>query len=149
MNSPNTTITAFYLTGGLRELIPIYPLYAVMMGQDGISAFELSVLFSIWALTGIITEITVKLHTWVGGSELPEPEAGRPCIPLYFKPTFDTAPPPRNHRLYWLEFPDYDAEIKAYREIAHSGIGIGLNASGVYSAYYCSQTQQMTEERVK
>ena len=99
--------------------------------------------------TGIITEITVKLHTWVGGAELPEPEAGRPCIPLYFKPTFDTAPPPRNHRLYWLEFPDYDSEIKAYREIAHSGIGIGLNASGVYSAYYCSQTQQMTEDRVR
>jgi MFS family permease len=57
MNSPKNTITAFYITGGLRELIPIYPLYAVMMGQDGISAFELSILFSIWALTGIITEI--------------------------------------------------------------------------------------------
>ncbi len=56
---------------------------------------------------------------------------------------------PCKHRLYWIEFPDYDAEIKAYREIAHSGIGIGLNASGVYSAYYCSQTQEMTEKRVK
>jgi len=57
MNSPDTTIAAFYITGGLREVIPIYPLYAVMMGLDGISAFDLSVLFSIWALTGIVTEI--------------------------------------------------------------------------------------------
>lgn len=99
--------------------------------------------------TGIITEITVKLHTWVGGTNLPEPSAGRPSIPNYSEPQFDTAPPPSKHHLYWMEFPDYDAEIKAYREIAHSGIGIGLNASGVYSAYYCSQTQEMTERRAK
>jgi FAD/FMN-containing dehydrogenase len=99
--------------------------------------------------TGITTEITVKLHTWVGGTELPEPTAGRPCIPQYYEPKFDTVPAPSKHRLYWIEFPDYDSEIKAYREIAHCGIGIGLNASGVYSAYYCSQTQEMTEKRVK
>jgi FAD/FMN-containing dehydrogenase len=99
--------------------------------------------------TGIITEITVKLHTWVGGSELPEPQAGRPSICRYYEPKFDTAPPPQKHKLCWIEFPDYDSEIRAYREIAHSGIGIGLNASGVYSAYYCSQTQEMTEKRVK
>jgi len=99
--------------------------------------------------TGIITEITVKLHTWVGGGDMPEPQAGRPSIPSYFKEHFDHAPPPHKHCLHWIEFPDYDSEIKAYREIAHSGIGIGLNASGVYSAYYCSPTQKMTEERAK
>jgi hypothetical protein len=33
------------------------------------------------------------------------------------------------------------------REISHSGIAIGCNATGVYSAYYCSQTQEMTWER--
>ena len=53
------------------------------------------------------------------------------------------------HHLYWIEFPDYDSEIKAYREVAHAGIGIGLNAAGVYSAYYCSPTQKLTEERAK
>ena len=99
--------------------------------------------------TGIITEITVKLHTWVGGRDLPEPPAGRPSIPRYYEPAFDQAPPPVKHRLYWIEFPDYDSEISAYRAIAHAGIGIGLNASGVYSAYYCSPTQQMTEDRVR
>jgi len=99
--------------------------------------------------TGIITEITVKLHTWVGGEDLPEPAAGRPAIVSYSDPRFDTAPPPSKHHLYWIEFPDYDAELKAFREIAHSGIGMGLNASGVYSAYYCSQTQKMTEERAR
>ena len=99
--------------------------------------------------TGIITEITVKLHTWVGGESMPEPEGGRPAIPSYFEERFDHAPPPLRHQLYWIEFPDYDSEIRAYREIAHAGIGIGLNAAGVYSAYYCSPTQEMTEERAQ
>jgi hypothetical protein len=99
--------------------------------------------------TGIITAITVKLHAWTGGEIMPEAPAGRPCIPQYHRQQYDTVPPPEHYRLYWIEFPDYDAEIKAYREIAHSGIGIGLNASGVYSAYYCSQTQELTEKRFR
>ena len=53
----NNIVAAFYATGGLRELIPIYPLYAIMFGEHGISAFELSSLFFIWALTGLITEV--------------------------------------------------------------------------------------------
>ncbi|MBN2105886.1 MAG: FAD-binding oxidoreductase [Deltaproteobacteria bacterium] len=98
---------------------------------------------------GIIVEVTVKLHAWVGGADMPEPPAGRPCIQNFHKPEFDTAPPPDKHRLFWMEFPDYDSEINAFRAIAHSGIGIGLNATGVYNSYYCSQTQEMTEKRVK
>ncbi len=99
--------------------------------------------------SGIITEVTVKLHTWVGGKDMPEPEAGRPCIRTYMEPKYDSAPPPERHKLFWMEFPDYDSEINAFREIAHSGVGIGLNATGVYNTYYCSQTQEMTLERVK
>jgi MFS family permease len=57
MSSQTNTLAAFYLTGSLRELIPIYPLYAIMMGEHGISPLELSVLFSLWALVGVITEI--------------------------------------------------------------------------------------------
>ncbi|MEM7362841.1 MAG: MFS transporter [Pseudomonadota bacterium] len=53
----NRTLSAFYLTGSLRELIPIYPLYAIMFTERGISPIELSLLFSAWALIGIITEI--------------------------------------------------------------------------------------------
>jgi hypothetical protein len=117
--------------------------------EDGPGPSLLGVIRASAGTTGIITEITVKLHTWVGGEEMPEPPAGRPSIPSYFEERFDHAPPPERHRLYWIEFPDYDSEIKAYREIAHSGIGIGLNAAGVYSAYYCSPTQKMTEDRAK
>ena len=97
--------------------------------------------------TGIITAITVKLHAWTGGEVMPEAPAGRPFIPRYDEAAYDTVPAPENYRLCWMEFPDYDAEINAYRDIAHAGIGIGLNASGVYSAYYCSQTQELTEKR--
>lgn len=98
---------------------------------------------------GIITEITVKLHSWTGGSTLPEPPAGRPCIHNYHEPKYDTAPPPQKVKLFWVEFTDYDSEIEALRKIAQSGIGMGLNATGVYNSYYCSQTQEMTLKRIK
>lgn len=55
--SKSTTLTAFYIAGGIREIIPIYPLYAIMFGANGVSAFELSLLFVIWALIGLITEV--------------------------------------------------------------------------------------------
>ena len=99
--------------------------------------------------SGIITEITVKLHPWPGSSILPEPEAGRPSIPSYTDARYDTPPFPHRHKLLWVEFPDMDTELKALREIAYSGIGIGLNATGVYNAYYCSPTQKMTLERIE
>lgn len=100
--------------------------------------------------SGIVTEITVKLHTWVGDQSFPEIPAGRPSLVDVHDPKYDSPPSPlKNHRLYWIEFKDFASEIKAMREIAHSGIGIGLNATGVYSAFYCSQTQEMTIERCK
>lgn len=57
MPSQQRSITAFYLYGGVREIIPIYPLYAVMFGEHGISPFELSLLFVIWAFVGLVTEV--------------------------------------------------------------------------------------------
>ena len=101
---------------------------------------------------GLVTEITVKLHTWVGGSSFPE-DVGHPSIDTYYadveEKRFDRPPTPERHRIYWLEFPDYDSEIEALYKIAHSGIGIGLNATGAYSLYYCSQTTEMTNQRAE
>ena len=71
---------------------------------------------------GIITEITVKLHSWVGGTDIPEPPAGRPNIHNYQEAKYDTAPPPDNHKLFWIEFPNYDAEIDTYREMLRGSI---------------------------
>lgn len=99
---------------------------------------------------GIVTEITLKLHPWVGDEAFPEFPAGRPSLKDVHDPKYDNPPAPlKNHRLCWVEFKDFESEIKAMREIAHSGIGIGLNATGVYSAFYCSQTQDMTIKRCK
>ncbi len=50
-------MAAFYFLGGVREIIPIYPLYAIMFGEHGISPIELSVLFIIWSTVGIVFEI--------------------------------------------------------------------------------------------
>ncbi|MCP4716071.1 MAG: FAD-binding oxidoreductase [Deltaproteobacteria bacterium] len=99
--------------------------------------------------TGVITEIVVKLHPWPGGEELPEPPAGRPCIHTFHEAKYDSADFPQRHKLLWVEFPDFDSELKALREIGHAGICVGLNATGVYNAYYCSQTQDMTLDRVE
>jgi len=98
---------------------------------------------------GIITELTVKLHPWAGGRELPEPPAGRPSIKTYHEEKYDHVPPPENFRLYWVEYRDIDSEIKALRQVAHSGIGIGLNAAGVYNCYYCSTTLEQSIKRFK
>ncbi len=99
---------------------------------------------------GIVTEITVKLHPWVGDSAFPELPAGRPSLVDAHEPRYDNPPAPlKNHRLHWIEFPDFKTQITTMREIAHSGIAIGLNATGVYSAFYCSQTQDMTVQRCK
>jgi hypothetical protein len=98
--------------------------------------------------TGIITEIVVKLHAWPGGENLPEPPAGRPCIQTYQQAAYDTGPSPKRFKLLWVEFPDFETELKALRAIGQACIGAGLNATGVYNAYYCSQTQDLTLERV-
>ncbi len=65
------------------------------------------------------------------------------------QPEYDSPPPPENVQVLWAEFPDYEAELEALSKVAKAGIGIGLNATGVYNAYYCSQTQEMTLERLK
>jgi len=49
-------IAAFY-TIGFRELIPIYPLYAIMFGEHGITPLELSILFTLWAMVALIVEV--------------------------------------------------------------------------------------------
>jgi hypothetical protein len=99
---------------------------------------------------GIVTEITVKLHAWVGDEALPEIPGGRPSLKHVHDAKYDSPPEPlKNHKLLWVEFKDLDTQLKAMREIAHSGVGIGLNATGVYSAFYCSQTQEMTVQRCK
>jgi hypothetical protein len=101
------------------------------------------------ATSGIITEITVKLHPWPGGPHLPESPAGRPCIQTFNQPKYDSPSPPEKVKVLWAEFPNYETELEALSRIAKAGIGIGLNATGVYNAYYCSQTQEMTLERLK
>ncbi len=56
-DNKNSTLAAFYVTGGLRQLIPMYPLYAIMFTEHGISSLELSILFVIWAAVGLFTEV--------------------------------------------------------------------------------------------
>ncbi len=100
------------------------------------------------ATTGIITKVTIKLHPWVGEPVLKAPQ-DRPSLNDWSNPKYDRAEVPKNHRLIWIECPDLRTQLEMLYRVCHAGIGMGLNSCGVYSAYYCSQTQEMTEKRVK
>ena len=41
----------------LSELVPYYPLYALLFLDTGLSAAQISVLFAIWSVTGFVTEV--------------------------------------------------------------------------------------------
>jgi MFS family permease len=41
----------------LSELVPLYPLYALLFLDTGVSAAELSLLFAAWSVTGLVTEV--------------------------------------------------------------------------------------------
>jgi len=101
---------------------------------------------------GIITEITIKLHPWVGGAFLPE-DTGRPSIAHYYEEAkqqkFDNPPPPKRYKLYWFEYPNLETLVEGLLKIARSGIGIGLNASGFYFAMMCARTSMEARKRIE
>jgi hypothetical protein len=101
---------------------------------------------------GIITEITLKVHPWVGGPNLPE-DVGRPSIETYFKDAeekrFDIPPPPKRHKVFWFDYPNMESLVQGVAKIARSGIGIGLNVTSHYNAPMCSRTLDEAERRVK
>lgn len=51
------TLAAFYASGFVRDVIPIYPLYTIMFTEHDVSPFYYSLLFIIWAVTGLIAEV--------------------------------------------------------------------------------------------
>jgi len=78
MNSQKRTIAAFYLTGGLQALIPIYPLYAIMMGQKKIEGASRTTITStiglgdaigaiIWFMVFAVMAESSNMSTAAGG----------------------------------------------------------------------------------
>ncbi len=47
----------WYAYGYLREVVLIFPVYAIMMGAHGISPIELSVLFVVWSASALVFEV--------------------------------------------------------------------------------------------
>jgi MFS family permease len=41
----------------LSELVPLYPLYALLFLDTGVPAAELSLLFTVWSVTAVVTEV--------------------------------------------------------------------------------------------
>ena len=100
--------------------------------------------------SGIITEITVKLHTWLGESSLPEVPAGRPSLIDYQDAKYDTVPDPKRYKTFWIEFPDLDSETNAIHEIGYSEIALGVNCwSKENVAVMCSQTHEQAIARLR
>lgn len=57
MGPTRTFEIAWYAYGYVRELVLIYPTYAIMMLGVGITPLELSILFIIWAATALVLEV--------------------------------------------------------------------------------------------
>lgn len=49
--------TAWCAYGFLREIVLIYPVYAIMMGEHGVSPLELATLFVVWSATVVAFEV--------------------------------------------------------------------------------------------
>lgn len=52
-----TTIRKIYLYKSLTDFILLYPLYSILFAAHGLSTFQISTLFVIWAVTDITTNI--------------------------------------------------------------------------------------------
>ncbi|MCP4196220.1 MAG: FAD-binding oxidoreductase [Proteobacteria bacterium] len=99
-------------------------------GPDLKGIFE----FTHYGSLGVVTEATVKLHRWAGG-EWPEEES------------YDRPSVPKNHRFFFVEFPDYKTMEAGLYEIAHSGIGTHLNSiPDAFNAFNTQTTQAMAEK---
>lgn len=57
MSSTKNLERGWYGLQFFRELIPIYPVYAVMMTEGGINPFELSLLFIVWSGSVVVLEV--------------------------------------------------------------------------------------------
>ena len=56
--TPTRRIAArWYAFGYLREVVLMYPIYAIMMGANGISPLELSTLFIVWSGSALVFEV--------------------------------------------------------------------------------------------
>jgi len=56
--TPTRHIAArWYAFGYLREVVLMYPVYAIMMGANGISPLELSTLFIVWSAAALVFEV--------------------------------------------------------------------------------------------
>ncbi|MFH1775232.1 MAG: FAD-binding oxidoreductase [Chloroflexota bacterium] len=99
-------------------------------GPDLKGIFE----FTHYGALGIVTEATVKLHRWAGG-EWPQEEV------------YDHPPLPQNHRIFYIEYPDFPSMQEGMYDIAHSGIGTHLDTCmDAWNAYYTQPTQALAEK---
>ncbi len=55
--SPKITIRKIYVYRSLIDFILLYPLYSILFAQHGLSIFQISLLFIIWAGTDIVTNV--------------------------------------------------------------------------------------------
>ena len=51
------TAAIWYVYGYVREAVLIFPVYAIMMGEHGVSPIELSILFFVWSASALIFEV--------------------------------------------------------------------------------------------
>ncbi len=90
--------------------------------------------FTHYGSLAIVTEATVKLHRWAAEEWTQEEVYDRPTVP-------------KNHRIFFVEYPDFKTMEKGLYDIAHSGIGTHLNAiPDAFNAFNTQTTQAKAEQ---
>ncbi len=98
---------------------------------------------------GIVVEITIKLHRWLGEPVLEIPE-NRPSMVSWSDESYEQVKEPGGYRVLWIEHPDLRSHMEAIYNVCHAGIGIGLSPMRDDDlAKFCSRTAELTVQRQK
>lgn len=100
---------------------------------------------------GIITEVTIKLWTWVGEPELPSEPEVYPSIPTYADPRTDRVRSPKRYADVFVVPPTKEALVDIHYKVSQSSIGEGMHSENAYftNNTYCSLTREQSMKRVE
>lgn len=102
-------------------------------GPDLKGLLESTTTGSIW----FITEATLKLYPWAGG-EWPKEEI------------IDRPPLPANHRIYFVEFKEWEHMYQFYYEVSHNAIGSHMNlCNDTFNSFNTQFTFEESEKKFK
>ena len=102
-------------------------------GPDLKGLLESATTGSVW----FITEATLKLYPWAGGD-------------WPYEEIIDRPPLPANHRIYFVEFKEWEDMYQFFYEVSHNGIGSHMNlCNDTFNSFNTQPSLEETEKKFK